>query len=77
MSTETGPVIHTHETKQSIGLFTVIVATVTLFAVRASGFAALPYIVIFAPILTVAAVLILVGVLGVLAAVLTSGEESK
>lgn len=77
MTTPTQPqAVHTQTTKQSIGVFTIIVAVVTMLAVRWSGYAALPYIVIFAPVLTLAAVLALAVVLSLIAAALTAGGRN-
>ena len=73
MTTPTQPqTVHT-QTKQSTGVFTIIVAVVTMLTVRWSGYAALPYIVIFAPVLTLAAVLVLAAVL----ALIVAGVEHK
>lgn len=76
MTTPTQSQVAPTQTKHSIGVFTVIVAVVTMLAVRWSGYAALPYIVIFAPVLTLAAVLVLTVVLALIATALTAGGRN-
>lgn len=76
MTTPTQPQATPTQTKHSIGVFTIIVAVVTMLAVRWSGYAALPYVVIFAPVLTLAAVLVLTVVLALIAAALTAGDRN-
>lgn len=58
---------NTVETSASGGsLMLAAILTATLLAVRVSGYAALPYIVIFAPLLTLAAVAVVTLVLIIL-----------
>lgn len=63
------------ETKHSPGLSILVYATVTLLAVRWTGYAALPFLVIFAPLLTAMAVLSLAVLLAVVAGVVEAAAK--
>lgn len=76
MSTPTTE-IQVTETRSNGGLSLalVIYATITMLAIRWTGYAALPYLVIFAPVLTVAGILVLILVLSIIAIVAGAGSE--
>lgn len=61
----------TAQTKSTVGPALVVYATITMLAIRWTGFAALPYLVIFAPVLTLTALLVLSLVLSALAVALS------
>lgn len=57
-----------------IPLWIAVLAAITMLTVRWTGYAALPYLVIFAPLLAIIAVLVLAVGLAILAAILGGGE---
>lgn len=65
------------EVKHTPALSILVYITVTLLAVRWSGYALLPYVVIFAPLLTAVGILVLAVVLMVIAAALSGSGGGR
>ena len=72
--TETQPTAE-RSTAGSINILLLVVVTVTALVARWADFIAIPYVVIFAPLLTVVGIFVLAGVLAIIAAIATAGRN--